>query len=129
MTTEPCPAQLLHPWRVMRTVPLAILIVLGAAASAFAQSGAALAARGEKVYAAQKCAICHSIAGKGNPKGVLDDVGARLSADEIRLWIVSPTDMTAKTKAARKPPMKAYASLPKDDLEALVAYMQSLKKK
>ena len=126
MTPRPYPAQLLHSWRAMRTVPLAILIVLGSAASAVAQSDAA---RGEKVYAAQKCAICHSIAGKGNQKGVLDDVGARLTADEIRRWIVSPTEMTAKTKAARKPPMKAYASLPKDDLDALVAYMQSLKKK
>jgi hypothetical protein len=35
--------------------------------------------------------------------------------------------MTAKTKAARKPEMKSYA-LPNDDLDALVAYMVSLKK-
>jgi hypothetical protein len=36
--------------------------------------------------------------------------------------------MTAKTKAARKPPMKSY-TLGKDDLDALVAYMKSLKAK
>jgi hypothetical protein len=36
--------------------------------------------------------------------------------------------MTTKTKAARKPPMKAYANLPNDDVDALVAYLQSLKK-
>jgi hypothetical protein len=35
--------------------------------------------------------------------------------------------MTAKTKATRKPDMKSY-SLPKDDLDALVAYMLTLKK-
>jgi hypothetical protein len=35
--------------------------------------------------------------------------------------------MTAKTKAPRKPEMKNY-TLPKEDLEALVAYMASLKK-
>jgi hypothetical protein len=37
--------------------------------------------------------------------------------------------MTEKTKAERKPFMKAYPSLPADELDALVVYMQSLKKK
>jgi hypothetical protein len=36
--------------------------------------------------------------------------------------------MTAKVKAERKPPMKSYM-LAKEDLDALVAYMASLKKK
>jgi hypothetical protein len=37
--------------------------------------------------------------------------------------------MTAKAKAARKPPMPAkYKALPKDDLDGLVAYLASLKK-
>jgi mono/diheme cytochrome c family protein len=92
----------------------------------FAQASAA---RGEKVYAEQKCAVCHSIAGKGNPKGPLDEVGSRLTADEIRLWIVNPAEMTKKTKAERKPPMRAYPNLAKEDLDAVVAYMLSLKKK
>ena len=35
--------------------------------------------------------------------------------------------MTVKTKAPRKPEMKNYA-LPDADLDALVAYMQTLKK-
>lgn len=83
---------------------------------------------GQKVYAAQKCSICHSLAGKGNAKGPLDGAGSKLSADEIRQWIVDAPAMTAKTKAARKPPMKSYPNLPKDDLEALVEYLHSLKK-
>jgi hypothetical protein len=37
--------------------------------------------------------------------------------------------MREKTKAERKPPMKAYASLAKDDVAALVAYLQTLKGK
>jgi mono/diheme cytochrome c family protein len=110
----------------MRTTCVLALIVLQLPALAFAQGAAA---RGEKVYAEQKCIVCHSIAGKGNQKGPLDDVGSRLSAEEIRLWMVDPATMTAKTKAARKPPMKGYASLSKDDLESVVAYMLSLKKK
>jgi mono/diheme cytochrome c family protein len=85
--------------------------------------------RGAKVYVEQKCSICHSIAGKGNQKGPLDDVGSRLSADELREWMVNPAEMTKKTKAERKPPMKAYPNLPKEDLDAIVAYMLSLKKK
>jgi mono/diheme cytochrome c family protein len=84
--------------------------------------------RGAKLYVDQKCSVCHSIAGKGNPKGPLDDVGSRLSAEEVREWMVNPAEMTKKTKAERKPPMKAYANLPKEDLEAIVAYMLSLKK-
>lgn len=97
---------------------------LGLATAAAAQDKAA---RGAEVYTAQKCGVCHSVAGKGNAKGVLDKVGTKLSEAEIREWIVDPKSMTAKTKATRKPEMRAYPSLPKDDVDALVAYMQSLK--
>ena len=96
------------------------------AGSAAAQD--AKVARGEKVYADQRCALCHSIGQKGNQKGPLGDVGSRLTADEIRQWIADAKGMTAKTKASRKPEMKSY-NLPKDDLDALVAYVETLKKK
>lgn len=86
------------------------------------------AAAGEKVYVEQKCSLCHSVAGKGNLKGVLDGVGSKLSADDIRAWIVDAKAMTEKTSAARKPVMKAY-TLPKGDVDALVAYLSTLKKK
>ena len=84
--------------------------------------------RGVQVYADQKCAVCHAITGKGNTKGALDDVGSRLSAEDIRMWIVDPATMTKKTNAARKPAMRAYPNLSKDDVESLTAYMVSLKK-
>jgi mono/diheme cytochrome c family protein len=98
------------------------LLVIPAVASAQGQAQA-----GQQVFAAQKCSICHSIAGQGNKKGPLDGVGAKLSADEIRQWIVNPLEMAAKAKAERKPPMKPF-TLPKDELDGLVAYLQSLKK-
>ena len=83
---------------------------------------------GQQVYAAQKCSVCHAIAGKGGKSSPLDGVGAKLSADDIRQWIVDPVVMTAKTKSTKKPPMpKKWAALPAADLDALVAYMQSLK--
>jgi mono/diheme cytochrome c family protein len=85
------------------------------------------AERGQLVFAAQKCSICHSVAGQGNKKGPLDGVGAKLSPDEIRQWITNAPEMAARVKAERKPPMKAF-TLPKDELDDLVAYLQTLKK-
>ena len=111
-----------------RDAVLGLVVVLGLPVAAAAQDKALLE-RGMKVYADQKCSVCHSIDGKGNAKGPLDSVGAKLSADEIREWMVHPAEMTKKTKAERKPPMRAYPNLPKDDLDAIVAYMLSLKKK
>jgi len=105
---------------------LAGLLIAGAA-PASAQS--ATVERGMKVYADSRCSMCHSVAGKGNAKGVLDDVGGRLSADELRQWLVNPDEMRAKAKAERRPLMKSFASLSKEDLDAVVAYLQTLKKK
>jgi mono/diheme cytochrome c family protein len=108
----------------MRSIVVTVALCLGVAAAASAQD---LKAKGAQVFTAQKCSLCHSIAGKGNAKGPLDDVGSKLSADEIRSWIVDAKGMTAKSKTTRKPEMKAY-SLPKEDVDALVAYLSSLKK-
>ena len=83
---------------------------------------------GEKVYVDQKCSLCHSIGGKGNAKGPLDDVDGKLTADNIRAWLTDAKAMTVKTKAARKPEMKAY-TLEKNEVDALVAYLSAMKKK
>ena len=107
----------------MRKTMVGVLLLIGVASVASAQDKA----KGEAVYTAQKCSLCHSIAGKGNPKGALDDVGSKLKAEDIRAWIVDAKAMTAKTGATRKPDMKAY-SLPKEDVDNLVAYLQTLKK-
>ena len=109
----------------MRAMVMAGVVMLCATAAA-AQDTAV--AKGEAVYTAQKCALCHSIGDKGNRKGPLDGVGTRLSVDDLHKWIVDAKGMTAKTGAPRKPEMKNYA-LPKEDVDALVAYMASLKKK
>lgn len=108
---------------MFRSTAMGVLLLVGMASLASAQDKA----KGEAVYAAQKCSLCHSVAGKGNPKGALDDVGNTLKADEIRMWITDAKAMTAKTKATRKPDMKAY-TLPKEDVDNLVAYLQTLKK-
>ena len=102
-----------------------VMIVLSAAA---ASAGQAAADKGAAVYAAQKCATCHMLDGKGQAKGPLDGVGSKLTADEIREWIVNPAEMTKKHNATRKPPMRAYPNLPKEDLDALVAFLAAKKK-
>ena len=109
----------------MRLVTLTVFATLALAVSAAAGQDAAAGAR---VFADQKCAVCHSVAGKGNVKGPLDEVGSKLSAADIRAWITDAKGMTAKTGATRKPEMKAY-SLEKGDTDALVAYLSTLKKK
>jgi mono/diheme cytochrome c family protein len=89
---------------------------------------AALVKKGEEIYAAQKCATCHNIAGKGGKQSSLDGVGKKLSAEDIKAWIVSPAEMTKKTGSTKKPPMPAkWSKMPAADLDALVAYMHSLK--
>jgi mono/diheme cytochrome c family protein len=98
-----------------------------AMAGAALPAGAQDAAKGEQVYTAQHCSVCHSINGKGNAKGSLDDVGSRLKPDEIREWIMDAKGMTAKTNATRKPAMRQF-NLPKADVDALVAYLSTLKK-
>jgi mono/diheme cytochrome c family protein len=109
----------------MRKAVWMVTFCLGLAAAAAAQD--AKVTKGQQLFADQKCTLCHSIGDKGNKKGPLDGVAGKLSADEIRSWLTDAKAMTAKTKATRKPEMKAY-TLPKDDVDALVAYLETLKK-
>jgi mono/diheme cytochrome c family protein len=85
-------------------------------------------AQGEAVFQKQKCSLCHSVAGKGNAKGPLEGVGTKYSAAELKLWITSPAEMAKKHNATRKPQMKSFAALPAADVDALIAYLQTLKK-
>lgn len=110
--------------RMNSSMVLAVLVAALLSRTATAQD----VARGEQIYAAQKCQICHQIAGKGNKNSPLDGVGARLSAADIRQWIVDPVAAATKHGSTKKPLMpKTYAKLPAGDIDALVAYMQSLK--
>ena len=116
------------PMRITASVCGAVAMVVLGAVSASAGQGSA--EKGAAVYAAQKCAMCHSVAGKGG-KLALDGAGAKLnalSAADIAEWITKPAEAAKKHGSTAKPPMRAYASLPKADLDDLVAYMVSLKK-
>ena len=75
---------------------------------------------GQDVYKANKCAVCHSIAGVGNKKGPLDGIGNKLSKAAIKEALLNPKD------SGRKPAMKPV-KLQEAELEALVEYLAGLK--
>ena len=103
---------------------IAVALVGGLPGAARAQD----AKHGAQVYAAQKCSVCHSIAGKGGKSSALDGVGTKLSAADIKQWILEPVAMAKKSGSTKKPVMpKKFDKLAAADLDGLVAYMQSLK--
>ena len=86
---------------------------------------------GRAVYDARKCATCHMVAGKGNIRFPLDRVAAKLSADELRRWLTDTGDMERALPiqpAVRMSEwMKTNRKINDRDLDALVAYLVSLK--
>ena len=118
---------------IKKSVLLAMVFVVGAGTTALkaaAQDDAAKVKKGQEVYTAQKCSVCHQIAGKGNAANKLDGVGKKLTADQIKTWITDPVKAAADATppSTKKPPMPAkYKTLKADEVDALVAYMQSLK--
>lgn len=113
----------------MKKILAVVAATLGVAMTpTLAIAGQDAAKRGQELYAAQKCQGCHAIGGKGYKANPLDGVGAKLSAADIRAWIVTPKEMATKAQSKAKPPMPdRYAKLPAADIDALVAYMQTLK--
>ncbi len=81
---------------------------------------------GKKVYDTYKCQKCHKTGEAGSKLSPLDGVATKLTADEIRQWLVSPDEMTAKLKKKPKVKMKKVDYKP-GELDALMAYMLSLK--
>lgn len=115
----------------MKSVVISIAITAVALASAGSASAQdPKAEKGMQVFVAQKCTTCHSIAGKGSKKGPLDEVGSKLTTEEIKQWIVDPIGMAAKTTPPpkRKPAMKKK-DIPAGDVDALVTLLSALKKK
>ena len=103
-------------------VLLLAVLLTGLARPALGQDAKAVD-RGKAVFSEQKCSLCHAVAGKGNPKGPLDDVGSKLTADQMRQWLLTPKEMAEKEKKTRQPAMQPFSKLPKEDLDALVALL------
>lgn len=80
-----------------------------------------LVEEGWRVYQAERCSGCHSIAGVGSPRYPLDGTADRYGAQELRLWVVAPQQVDP---GVRK---RAYDHLSEDEVEALVAFLQMLR--
>lgn len=98
--------------------------LLFAPLTAWAQAD--LIAKGEKVFAAKNCILCHTIKGKGGTVGPaargpdLSTVGTRRDAQWLKTFLKDPKAANPKTK------MMAFRGTD-EELEALVAYLDSLK--
>ena len=85
---------------------------------------------GRRLYQKEKCAVCHQIGGHGNSRFPLDGVGSRLSAGDLRRWFTHTFEMEAAKP--RKPAIEMSSrkyNFSDAELDALVAYLQSLKSK
>ena len=83
--------------------------------------------QGRKVFTEQRCTACHSVAGEGNPRSPLDGVGALLTADELKMWTLGTGDAAESLSVATQRRKQRYRSMSEADLNALVAYLQTLK--
>ncbi len=82
---------------------------------------------GRAVYDAQRCAVCHSIAGVGSPRSPLDGVGARRDREELEKWIVGAAELEDALPPSTFRRKQAYQALPQAELDALVAYLATLR--
>ncbi len=87
----------------------------------WAQADSAQIAKGEKVYAGKKCALCHMVAGKGGKVGAdLTHLGAERNVAWLREFLRNPKALNPKAKMA---PFQGND----EELGALIAYLASLK--
>ncbi|MFA0751210.1 MAG: hypothetical protein SLRJCFUN_001613 [Candidatus Fervidibacter sp.] len=80
-----------------------------------------LAERGKRVYDETGCATCHAIGGIGGTIGPkLDGIGRKYDEAKLRTILLKPTTLNPNTV------MPAFEGS-EEDLEALVAYLKSLR--
>lgn len=99
-----------------------------AAAPAAATPADATSARlveGQRAFERLNCAMCHAIAGRGNPARPLDGVGNRLDPASIRAWAVGAGSARDQLPASIARTKARAADDP--GLDALVDYLASLK--
>lgn len=88
---------------------------------------AGMVAEGRSVYASLDCASCHSIAGEGSPRSPLDGVGSHLDESGLRAWILGEESVAEELSPRALRAKQGYRELEPTRLDALVAYLASLK--
>jgi mono/diheme cytochrome c family protein len=116
-------------WRFLVTIPRFVLpfasLVLAGFATGASAADAALVAKGKGVFDGAKpaCKVCHNA--NRNP---LDNYGARGTVAEVKAWLRTPKEMLAKNGKKGPKPTFGPDKISDPDLEALAAYLVSLKK-
>ncbi|HUF46247.1 MAG TPA: c-type cytochrome [Vicinamibacterales bacterium] len=109
--------------RMSAALALTLTFAIGSAGTALSAGDQATpnAAGGQKIYTAQKCSICHVIAGKGGKMGPdISKVGDTRDAAWLRKYLADPKSLDPKNKM---PVVKLKAP----DMEDLIAYLLTLK--
>lgn len=103
--------------------------VAPAPAPAVEEQGPSLALknRGAQLFAEQRCATCHAVAGSGNPRYPLDGVGGRLDEQTLLHGVVGTGEIAGRLSPVIVRRKERYRTLPEDDLTALVSYLQQLR--
>ena len=85
---------------------------------------AQLIEQGRKLYQEQSCAMCHSLAGEGNPRSPLDDIATRRTVEELRDWITGSDKLKDSLSSSTKRIKQKYQSLSDHELDALISYLR-----
>jgi mono/diheme cytochrome c family protein len=85
---------------------------------------AARIAAGRAAFERMNCAMCHSIAGRGNPGHPLDGVGGRLDRAQLRAWALGEGDAAAQLGGVAALKQRNAAD---PELDALLDYLQQLR--
>ena len=110
---------------IARFALLATTLVLPGLATGASASDAALVAKGKAVFDGAKpaCKVCHNA-----NKNPLDNYGAKGSVAEVKAWLRTPKEMLDKNGKKGTKPTFGPDKISDADLEALAAYLVSLKK-
>jgi len=96
--------------------------------SAADSSGAGDGSSAETVIGQFGCQACHTILGSGGKIGPgLDDVGARLDAEQIRRSIVDPNAVIAKGFPSGVMPPNFSEQMTEEQLDTLVTFLSERK--
>jgi mono/diheme cytochrome c family protein len=81
-------------------------------------------AAGRAAFERMNCAMCHSIAGRGNPSHPLDGVGGRLDRAQLRAWTLGEGEAAARLGGVAATKRRNAAD---PELDALLDYLQQLR--
>jgi cytochrome c len=110
---------------MLKRVFMAVVFMTAASGVNLAAQDAKQVEAGKKLYETYNCKKCHKIGDVGKLT-TLDGVATKLTAEDIRKWLVSPDEMTAKLKKKPKVKMKKQDYKP-GEVEVMMAYLLTLK--